>query len=204
MLEHLAAWITTVISTLGYPGIFFMMAVESVLIPLPSEVVMPFSGFLVSTGRFTLPLVVLSGAMGNVLGSLVSYALGYYGHEKVIRRFIRRYGKWLLISETDLNQTEKLLNRYNGRVVLFGRVVPGVRTFISLPCGFAKLPLARFVLLTFIGSLAWSFFLAWVGFILGANWRQIGPVFHKLDALVVAAVVLGAGIYVSNKLRKKH
>lgn len=202
MLESIANWIINVISTLGYPGIVITMAIESALIPLPSEVIMPFSGFLASTGRFDLNLVALMGSLGNVLGSLVAYGIGFYGHEKLVRRFIRKFGKWILISEKELDETEKLLHRFKDLVVLGSRVIPGIRTVISLPCGFAKLPLGRFIVLTFIGSLIWSYFLAWIGFTLGQNWHLISPIFHKLDAVVVAVVVLAVGWYVYLKVRK--
>ena len=201
MLESVANWVINVISTLGYPGIVLTMAIESALIPLPSEIIMPFSGFLVSTGRFDLNLVALSGAVGNVLGSLLAYAIGFYGHEKLVRRFIRRFGKWILISEHELDQTEKLLHRFKDLVVLGSRVVPGIRTVISLPCGFAKLPLGRFIVLTFIGSLIWSYFLAWIGFILGQNWHSIGPYFHKLDVVIIGLILVAVGLYIWKKLK---
>ncbi len=178
------------------------MAIESALIPLPSEVIMPFSGFLASTGRFDLNLVALAGAFGNVLGSLIAYSVGFYGHEKLVRRFIRKFGKWILISEKELDETHDLLNKYKDLVVLGSRVIPGVRTVISLPCGFAKLPLLRFIILTFFGSLVWSYLLAWIGFVLGQNWHSIGPIFHKLDAVVIGAIVLVVGWYIYHKLKK--
>lgn len=202
MLEHIASWIINVISTLGYPGIVLTMAIESALIPLPSEIIMPFSGFLVTTGRFDLHLVALSGALGNVLGSLVAYAIGFYGHEKLVRRFIRKFGKWILISEKELDETEKILHRFKDLVVLGSRVVPGIRTVISLPCGFAKLPLGRFIVLTFLGSLVWSYFLAWIGFVLGENWDTLGPYFHKVDVLIVVVIVLTLGWYIYYKIKE--
>lgn len=178
------------------------MAIESALIPLPSEIIMPFSGFLASTGRFDLNLVALMGAIGNVLGSLIAYAIGFYGHERLVRRFIRRFGKFILVSESELDETEKLIHRFKDLVVLGSRVVPGIRTVISLPCGFAKLPLGRFIVLTFIGSLAWSYFLAWIGFTLGENWETIGPYFHKADAAIVILIIGAILFYVYHKLRK--
>ena len=202
MLEHIASWIISVISTFGYPGIVLTMAIESALIPLPSEIIMPFSGFLVSTGVFDLNLVALSGALGNVLGSLIAYAIGFYGHEKLVRRFIRKFGKWILVSENELDETEKLLHRYKDLVVLGSRVVPGIRTVISLPCGFAKLPLGRFIVLTFIGSLIWSYFLAWIGKSLGENWDTLGPYFHKADAAIVVILVLAVCWYIYHKIKK--
>ena len=178
------------------------MAIESALIPLPSEVIMPFSGFLASTGRFDLNLVALSGAIGNVIGSLIAYGVGFYGHEKLVRRFIRKFGKWILISENELDETEKLLHRFKDLVVLISRVIPGIRTVISLPCGFAKLPLPRFIVLTFFGSLIWSYFLAWIGFVLGQNWPAIGPYFHKLDAVVIILMIGAIGFYIYHKIKK--
>ncbi len=179
------------------------MAIESALIPLPSEIIMPFSGFLVSTGKFDLNLVALMGAIGNVIGSLVAYAIGYFGHEKLVRRFIRKFGKWILISEKELDETEKLLHRYKDLVVLGSRVVPGIRTVISLPCGFAKLPLGRFIVLTFIGSLVWSYFLAWIGFVMGENWDTLGPYFHKADAVIVILILATVGWYIYYKVRSR-
>lgn len=163
---------------------------------------MPFSGFLASTGRFDLNMVALMGAVGNVIGSLLAYAIGFYGHEKLVRRFIRRWGKWILVSEKELDETEKLLHRFKDLVVLGSRVVPGIRTVISLPCGFAKLPLGRFIILTFIGSLVWSYFLAWIGFVLGENWDSLGPYFHKLDVAIVILIIGAMLFYVYHKMRK--
>ncbi len=201
MIESISHWIITVISSLGYPGIIITMAIESALIPLPSEIIMPFSGFLVSTGRFNLHLVALAGAFGNVIGSLIAYAIGYYGHEKLVRRFIRRFGKWILVSEHELDIAEKLLNKYKDLVVIISRVLPGVRTIISLPCGFAKLPLGRFIFLTFIGSLIWSYFLAWIGLTLGENWDTLGPYFHQADTVIIILILAAAGWYIYHKLK---
>ncbi len=179
------------------------MAIESALIPLPSEGIMPFSGYLVSTGQFNLHLVALAGAFGNLIGSLLAYALGYWGHEKLVRRFIRRWGKWILLTEDELDHAEKLLHKYKDWVVLGSRVVPGVRTVISLPCGIAKLPLLRFSALTFLGSLVWSYFLAFIGMKLGENWESLGGIFHKLDAVIIVLILAAGGAYIWYKLRKK-
>lgn len=203
MLDQVATWVINVISALGYPGIVVTMAIESALIPLPSEIIMPFSGYLVSLGRFNLLAVAIAGALGNVLGSLAAYGLGYWGHERVVRRLIRKWGKWVLITEEELDNTEKLLHKYKNWVVLGSRVLPGIRTIISLPCGIAKLPLQRFIILTFIGSFVWSLFLAWVGMILGENWDTLGPYFHKADAAIVILIIGAITLYVWHKLKKK-
>ncbi len=200
MIENIAQWIINIISTLGYPGIILTMAIESALIPLPSEVIMPFSGYLVSTGRFELIWVGVAGAVGNVLGSLLAYALGYWGHERIVRRFIRKWGKWILLTEEELDSAEKLLHKYKDLVVIGSRVLPGVRTVISLPCGIARLPLPRFIVLTFVGSLVWSIFLAYIGFVLGQNWHSLGPVFHKLDAVIVVLIIVVVVWYIYKRL----
>lgn len=202
MLESIANLIINLIGNFGYAGIIIAMAIESALIPLPSEIIMPFSGYLVSTGRFDLVLVGISGAVGNLIGSLIAYGLGYWGHERIVRKYIRKWGKWILVTENELDQAEKLLHRYKDWVVVGSRLLPGVRTIISLPCGIAKLPLLRFSLLTFIGSFAWSIFLAWIGLTLGKNWHSIGPYFHKADAIVVIAIIAGVGFYIYHRLKE--
>lgn len=204
MIENVANWIINIISTLGYPGIVLTMAIESACIPLPSEIIMPFSGYLVSTGRFSLPLITLSGALGNLIGSTVAYSLGYYGHEKVIKAFFRRWGKFILISEDELDTAEKLIHKHKDKVVLLSRVVPGVRTVISLPAGFAKIPYPRFAVLTFVGSLIWSYFLGYIGFVLGENWQSIGPYFRKADIIILIIVISGVAFYVYHKIGKSH
>lgn len=177
------------------------MAIESALIPLPSEIIMPFSGYLASTGRFNLLAVSLAGALGNLLGSWVAYGIGFCSHERLVRKFVRRWGKWLLINEEELDSTEQWLHKYKDLVVMGSRVLPGVRTVVSLPCGIAKLPILRFSILTFAGSFVWSYFLAWVGYILGQNWQALGPFFHKADALIISLAILGLGWYIYHKFK---
>ncbi len=202
MLEAISNWVINIISTLGYPGIVITMAIESALIPLPSEIIMPFSGYLVSTGRFNLYLVALAGAIGNVIGSWIAYGIGYWGHEKVVKRFLRKYGKYILHTEEDLDEATALLHKYKDLVVLGSRVLPGIRTIISLPCGIAKLPFLRFTILTFVGSLIWSFFLAWIGLFLGEHWDTLGPYFHGADAIIITAILIAGGWYIYHKWHK--
>lgn len=203
MLESVAGWIINVISTLGYPGIILTMAIESMLIPLPSEVIMPFSGFLASTGRFDLTLVILSGAVGNTIGSWVAYGLGLWGHDRVVRRFVRRYGKVILLSETELDKMEAFMHKYKGVSVLIARFTPGVRTIISLPAGIARLPFLRFTFLTFVGTLLWSALLAWIGYTLGTNWKSLEVYFRKFEIAIIGLIILAIAFYVFRKLSKK-
>lgn len=202
ILEILSYWTITIISTFGYPGIFLCMAIESALIPLPSEIIMPFSGYLVTTGRFSLLGISVIGALGNLFGSLLAYYLGYYGREKLVRRLIRKYGKWILVSEHELDKAICIFQKRGEVIAFFSRLLPGVRTVISLPAGIAKMPIWRFIFYTFTGSLLWSFFLGYLGKILGDNWHTLGNYFHKIDFIII---IFGIGLvifYIWYKLRE--
>lgn len=197
MLEHIASFITTVIAHLGYMGIVLLMAIESACIPLPSEVIMPFSGFLVSSGTLSLWLVALAGAAGSVIGSLVAYAVGTWGG----RPFVERYGKYLLITHHDLDLADRWFTRHGDITILIGRMLPVVRTFIAFPAGVAGMSLWRFNIYTFVGSFIWCWSLAWIGFKLGEHWHQIGGWFHRLDALIGALLLVGMIWYVRRHIR---
>jgi len=201
MVEAVVYWIVNVISQLGYPGIILTMAIESALIPLPSEIIMPFSGFLVAQGRFDFWLVGFCGAFGNLLGSWVAYWLGYWGEGKIARRFIKNYGKFFLLTIEELDRAEQLFRRFGSFIVFGSRIIPAVRTIISLPCGIAKLHFWKFSLLTFFGSLSWSFFLAYLGILMGENWEGLRPIFRKFDIMITLAVMIGIGFYFYYKFK---
>lgn len=202
MLEILATWIINVISVIGYWGIFILMTLESALIPIPSEVTMPFSGFLIFSGKFTLLPVVLSGTMGNLVGSLLAYALGFWGQERVVRQVIKRWGKFLLITEDEFNRAETWFRKYGEVIVFFSRILPVIRTFISLPAGVARMNLFRFSLYTTVGSFLWSLFLTYIGFKLGENWENLGGYFHKFDIFLFLGLILATAWYFYWKLKK--
>jgi membrane protein DedA with SNARE-associated domain len=187
IIAVLAGFIIAVISMLGYAGVALMMAIESACIPLPSEIIMPFSGYLVSRGEFTLIGVSLAGAIGCVLGSILAYWIGIWGG----RPFIQKYGKYFLVTEHDLDIADNFFNKYGNFAVFFSRLLPVVRTFISLPAGIARMDFRKFVAYTFIGSLPWCFFLAYVGKIMGDNWNTLGGYFHKFDAVIGVIIVIG-------------
>ncbi|MBI4363458.1 MAG: DedA family protein [Candidatus Doudnabacteria bacterium] len=179
-------FITQTISSLGYFGVALLMAIESAAIPLPSEIIMPFAGFLVESGRFTLFGLALAGATGSVIGSIVTYALGYYGG----RPLIIKYGRYVLISEHDLRLTERFFQRFGKLSTFIGRLLPVVRTFISIPAGIGKVPFGSFVVYTFVGSIIWSYLLAWLGMKLGENWQQLENYFRRFDAVIVIVIVI--------------
>lgn len=207
LIESITHFITSFIGQTGYLGIFLLMTAESALIPIPSEVTMTFSGFLASTGQFSLFWVILIGAVANLVGSLLAYWLGYWAEEHVIRGWIRKYGKYLLITEEEYDRSERWFRKYGENVVFLARILPVVRTFISLPAGLAEMNIWKFSLFTFIGSLIWSAALAYLGFYLGSNWQSLENYYRKFEYAIVAGIVILAFIYINKKvkeLRKKH
>ena len=198
LLALLAGCIIAVISTLGYGGIVLLMAIESACIPLPSEIIMPFSGYLVFRGELTLWLVAVAGAVGCVLGSLLAYWAGARGG----RPLVERYGRYILVSHHDLELADRWFGRHGDIIILIGRLLPVVRTFIAFPAGVARMRLGKFVLYTFLGSFIWCWALAWIGLRLGEHWDTLGVWFHRFDNVVVALILLGAGWYLWRHLRQ--
>lgn len=200
LLEALGSIIVSVIATLGYPGVAMLMALESACIPLPSEVIMPFAGYLVSTGHFNLMLVATVGAIGCNLGSELAYAVGRRGG----RPLIRRWGRYVLLDEHDLDLAERFFSRLGGPAVLVARMLPVVRTFIALPAGMAGMPRLRFHLYTFIGSWPWCFGLAYVGYALGERWNSDPTLrvwMHRFDVLVIVLIVAAVAWFLWRRLR---
>jgi membrane protein DedA with SNARE-associated domain len=190
VISALASWIVEVISTAGYFGVVLMMAIESACIPLPSEVIMPFAGYLVSIGQFSLIGAATAGALGCNLGSTVAYYVAAVGGRPVLDR----WGKYVLISAKELERTDRFFARYGAATVFFGRLLPVVRTFIAFPAGLARMPMLKFQVYTFLGSWPWCFVLAYIGYLLGARWDSdptFRKLFHEFDAVVVVAVVAG-------------
>jgi membrane protein DedA with SNARE-associated domain len=176
------------ISNYGYTGIIFLMALESACMPVPSEIVMPFAGFLVASGDTSMSLIgiILAGSFGCTLGSIAAYAVGFYAG----RPLILRYGKFVLIREKHLVAAEKWFEKYGDKATFIARLLPVIRTVISLPAGIAKMKFDKFVLYSFVGSVPWTAMLAYVGYWLGENWEDIRGVFGYLDVIVVIAAVV--------------
>jgi membrane protein DedA with SNARE-associated domain len=201
MLEKIIAGISSLIiatiSTLGYTGVVLMMAIESACIPLPSEVIMPFSGYLVATGRFELNMVAIAGAVGCLLGSYAAYYVGASGG----RRFIERYGRYVLIAPHELEIADRFFLRWGSHAVFWSRMLPVVRTFIAFPAGVSRMRLLPFTIYTLIGSYLWCLMLAYAGMKLGQHWDHLAPWFHRFDALIAVLLIAGAGALLYNRIK---
>lgn len=199
ILKPIIDFVISIISSLGYPGIFLLMILESALIPIPSEIIMPFSGFLVSKGTFDPISVVLAGTFGNLVGSILTYYLGI----KAGRAFILKYGKYILFKKSHLEFTEELFEKYGDKISFFCRLLPAVRTYISLPCGVGKANFVKFSIYTFLGSLIWNSMLTYVGILLGNNWKNIDKYAIYLD-IVAACVIVGFIIWFVVMVRRRN
>ena len=176
------------------------MALESACIPIPSEVIMPFSGFLVFEGKFSFWLVVFWGTMGNLIGSAIAYFIGFYGG----RPLVEKYGKYILLSHSDLELAERWFQKYGSLSIFFSRILPVARTFISFPAGVAKMNFFKFSVYTTVGSAIWSVFLTYVGFFGGENWSKIEVYFKKFDWFIGILGILGIGWFIYHKLKLKN
>jgi membrane protein DedA with SNARE-associated domain len=195
ILGFLAHFVIAVISSTGYLGIALLMGIESACIPLPSEIIMPFSGYLVYTGRFQLIWVATAGALGCNIGSAVAYWVGAHGGRPLVERF----GRYVLLSRHDLDRTTTFFEKYGSITVFVARLLPVVRTFIALPAGIAKMPLWRFHIYTFLGSWPWCFVLGYVGMKLGQGWEtdpRFKEIFHRFHVAVEAVLLVGIAWFV--------
>jgi membrane protein DedA with SNARE-associated domain len=197
----LAGFIVATIARGGYLGILGLMAIESACVPLPSEIIMPFSGYLAATGRFDLLLAATAGAAGCNVGSTVAYIAGHIGG----RPFLERWGPRLLIGRQDLLAADHFFARFGGAAVLIGRLLPVIRTFIALPAGIAGMPQLRFQIYTFIGSWPWCFALAYVGYRLGQRWQsdpRLRAFMHRSDLIVIALIAAGVAWFLWRHIRR--
>ncbi|MBI3366602.1 DedA family protein [Candidatus Roizmanbacteria bacterium] len=206
MIEQIVSFLTnliiSIISSTGYFGIFLLMTAESALIPIPSEVTMTFAGYLASIEKFNFWIVVLAGAFANLVGSWLAYRLGHWGEKHIVLTLIRKYGKYLLISEHEFDRSEKWFRKYGEKITFFSRVLPIVRTFISLPAGIARMNFWKFSIFTFLGSLIWSAFLSYIGFVLGKNWNSLHGYYQKFEYVIVGVGFLLVAYYIYHKVVK--
>lgn len=199
IVEVISNIIIDLISTFGYGGIFLAMALESACIPFPSEIIMPFSGFVVSKGEMTLLGITLAGALGNLFGSVVAYLVGLWGG----RPFLERYGRYIFLSHKKLAMAEDWFRIHGDKAVLVSRMLPVIRTYISLPAGIAGMDFGKFCFYTLVGSLPWCLALGYVGVLLGPQWDSLKAYFHILDGIIIISC-LAFLVYIIIRQRKEQ
>lgn len=203
MTEFFVDILTHLVKTNGLLAVFILMTAESALIPIPSEITMPFAGFLAGRGIIGFWPAVFIGALGNLTGSLLAYWLGYSKGEDWTRLAIKRWGKWLLIKEHEFDIAKDWFKKYGQVASFFSRLLPVVRTFISLPAGIARVNIYIFSLLTFAGSLAWTLFLTFMGLKLGENWLAIEPYFRKFQFVIVGLGITAVALYIYTHIKRR-
>ncbi len=199
-VEYLSETAIYLIESLGYWGIFLGMTIESACIPLPSEIIMPFAGYVVWEGQMTLWGITIAGTLGNLAGSLIAYYIGWKGG----RPLLEKYGKYILITHSKLNLADEWFEKYGHEAVLIGRMLPGVRTFISLPAGITHMDLKKFIIYTVVGSLPWCFALGYIGVLMGPQWETIKSYMHLFDLIVGIGVVAFLAYLLYHYRGKEH
>lgn len=193
LMETVRVWIEQIILLLGYPGIALVMLIENLFPPIPSEVVMPFAGFLAAQGKLNLIGAIVAGTSGSVAGAVVLYYIGRWADEPVVRAFLRRWGRYLTVTEEDLNHVMRVFAKYGPPIVFFGRLVPIIRSLISVPAGMDRMPFGRFLLFTTLGSAIWSTALAYAGVVLAEHWETIlvySKQYERVTLVLLALAVI--------------
>lgn len=198
IFEYLTLIATKTISLLGYFGVFILMAMESMVFPVPSEAVMPFAGFLIAEGKFSFILVLISSSLGSIFGSLISYYIGKFGG----RPLLLKYGKFFLLNEHHLNITEKFFRKSGEKTILISRFIPVVRHLISIPAGMAKMNIKKFLVYTTMGATIWNMFLLYFGFKLKENWELIHKYSKELDYVMIAILIIGIIYFIYKRIKK--
>jgi membrane protein DedA with SNARE-associated domain len=196
--EAIAHHITQLIASGGYPSVAFFMMLESMVAPVPSEAVMPFAGALIATQRFTFLGVALASTLGSIIGSSVSYAMGYYGGRPLVNRF----GKYLLLNQHDLTVTEKFFGRYGSVAIFVGRFIPVIRHLISIPAGVGRMRILPFIVYTTVGACIWNTFLAWLGYHLGNHWELVHKYSKPIDIVMGVLLIAGLAYFIRTHLRR--
>ncbi len=200
LTEWIAAWATAFIATTGYAGVFVLMVMESMVLPIPSEAVMPFAGFNIVDGNLTWAGVIIAATVGSIVGSLISYYIGYFGGKP----FVTKFGKYLLLNQHHLELSEKFFAKNGEITILIARFIPIVRHLISIPAGFGKMNLWRFIIFTTIGAGIWNAFLTWVGFVLRENWDEVMKYSHVIDIVVLGVLGIAALYYLYKIIQSRR
>ncbi|MCC7356163.1 MAG: DedA family protein [Candidatus Doudnabacteria bacterium] len=198
IVSALTELLVRVISHFGYPGLFLLMALESAAMPIPSEIVLPFSGFLVSEGRFTLSGVAITAGLASALGSAITYMLGKHGGHS----FVNKYGKYVLLTPHDIEMTNRFFSKFGLAAAFLGRFVPVVRAVVSIPAGIARVPFIPFLMYSFAGSLLWGYLLGYLGLSLGPRWFELRDRFHWVDYVVLAMFAVLIIALVTRRIRQ--
>ena len=203
ILNAIKIWVENIISTMGYPGLYLVMFLENVFPPIPSEVVLPLAGSLTLTGKFSIPMITIVGMLGSLTGAFLFYGLGKWLGEPRVRQLMAKFGKYALLSTDDLDRSLEWFDKYDDWVIFFSRMVPIVRSLISIPAGIASMSFPKFSFYTILGTALWSFVLSFGGRLLGEQWPLIADFINTYQNVVLVLVVIGVIVFVVYRLIRK-
>jgi membrane protein DedA with SNARE-associated domain len=201
MLEQLTGIIIHLIQSAGYLGVFVLMVLNSTAIPIPSEVTLPFAGFLANQGSLSLILVIIVGVLGDLVGSIIGYSIGYLLEENLLLSLIRKYGKFILVTEHDYHKVTDWIKKYGAPVVFVGKMLPGVKSFVAVAAGITEVKFVKFIISNVLAALVYVSFVTYVGFYLGSKWDTLGGYFRKFELVIVVFLILGGLFYINYKLK---
>jgi len=201
MLEQITGIIIHLIQSSGYLGIFLLMVLNATAIPIPSEVTLPFAGFLANQGNLSLILVMLTGILGDLTGSVIGYSIGYFLEEALLLNLIKKYGKIILLTEHDYLKATTWMKKYGSPVVFIGKLTPGLKSFISVAAGITEIKLAKFIVANILASIFYVSVVTYFGFFLGSKWSSIGVYFKRFEIVIIVALVVGLLWYINYKLK---
>jgi membrane protein DedA with SNARE-associated domain len=204
MSAALADWISNTMNTLGYWGIGFLMFMENLFPPIPSELIMPLAGFTVAQGKMNLQYAILAGVVGTILGTLLWYYAGLWIGEKRIAELADRYGRWIGVSGADIDKANRWFYRHGTKAVLLGRLVPGVRTLISLPAGLSRMRLAPFLFYSTVGTTIWTTALTYAGYVLGDHYELVDEYLAPVSKIVAALIVIAFAVWVIRRKKIRN
>ena len=202
LLEPVASWIENLIATIGYPGIVVVMAIENIFPPIPSELVLPFAGSLSAKGEMNFWAAVAAGTIGALIGAIVLYAVGYFAREAGVRTLVASYGKYLFISERDLDRAADWFERYGEIIIFFGRLIPLIRSIISIPAGYTRMNPVRFLVYTTLGTTVWNLILTYAGRLLGENWENILTFMDTYQYVTLAVILIAVIAFLTWRIIK--
>ncbi len=201
MLGQLTGLIIHLIQSSGYFGVFVLMVLNATAIPIPSEVTLPFAGFLSNQGSLSLPLVILIGILGDLAGSLIGYSIGYFLEEALLLNLIKKYGKFILVTEHDYQKATGWIKKYGTPVVFIGKMTPGVKSFIAVAAGITEIKPVKFIIGNILAAAVYVTAVSYIGFYLGSKWDVLGGYFRKFEVVIVVLLILGLLFYINYKLK---
>ena len=201
MLANLPGFIIHLIQSSGYFGVFLLMLLSATAIPFPSEVTLPFAGFLSSQGSLSLPLIIFIAILGDLAGSAIGYSIGYFLEENLVLNLIRKYGKFILITEHEYQRSTKWIGRYGTPFVFIGKMTPGLKSFIAVAAGITGIKFIKFIIASIFADIIYITVVSYIGFYLGSKWNILGGYFRKFELLIVVLIILGAVFYINHKLK---